>query len=84
MDPMILILIFGGGAVVVLLVVGVVITARSERSLVEERLGRYLEEEQVKGKKAEQSYSRWRTGSTAGSRNPPGVGELPESWPVRI
>jgi tight adherence protein B len=53
MDPMLLILIFGAGAVVVLLVIGIVVTARSERSLVEERLGRYLEEEQVKGKKAE-------------------------------
>ena len=42
MDPMLLILIFGGGAAVILLVIGVVVTARSERSLVEERLGRYL------------------------------------------
>ncbi len=55
MDPMLLILILGGGAVVVLLVVGIVVTARSERSLVEERLGRYLEEEQVKEKKAEKA-----------------------------
>jgi tight adherence protein B len=42
---MLMILLFGGGAVVVLLVMGVVVTARSERSLVEERLGRYLEDE---------------------------------------
>jgi tight adherence protein B len=55
MDPMLLILIFGAGAVVVLLVIGIVVTARSERSLVDERLGRYLEEEQVKGKKAERA-----------------------------
>ena len=40
MDPMLLILIFGAGAVVVLLVIGIVVTARSERSLVDERLGR--------------------------------------------
>jgi tight adherence protein B len=55
MEPMLLILIFGGGAVVVLLVIGIVITARSERSLVEERLGRYLEEDQIKEKKAEKA-----------------------------
>ncbi|NTV83434.1 MAG: secretion system protein [Bacteroidales bacterium] len=55
MDPMLLILIFGAGAVVVLLVIGIVVTARSERSLVEERLGRYLEEEQVREKKAGRS-----------------------------
>lgn len=52
MDPMMLILIFGGGAVVILLVVGVVITSRSEHSLVEERLGRYLEDQEIKDKKA--------------------------------
>jgi tight adherence protein B len=45
MDPLLLILIIGGGLAVVLLVVGVVVTARSERSIVEERLGRYLEDE---------------------------------------
>jgi tight adherence protein B len=55
MDPMLLILIFGAGAVVVLLVIGIVVTARSERTLVEERLGRYLEEEQIKEKKAEKT-----------------------------
>lgn len=42
---------------VVLLVVGVVVTARSERSLVEERLGRYLDEQEVKEKKAEKKAS---------------------------
>ena len=55
MDPMLLILIFGGGAVVVLLVIGLVVTARSERSLVDERLGRYLEAEQIKEKKGEKT-----------------------------
>jgi tight adherence protein B len=55
MDPMMLILIGGGAAAVVMLVVGVVITSRSEKSLVEERLGRYLDEEEIKGKKAEKT-----------------------------
>src|SRR5512138_1696003 len=43
MNPMILI----GGAVIllILLIVGVVVSITSDRSLVEERLGRYLEEE---------------------------------------
>lgn len=47
MDIMLLILLLGGALAVVLLVIGFTITARSERSLVEERLGRYLEEEQT-------------------------------------
>lgn len=55
MEPMVLILILGGGVVLVLLVIGIVVTARSERSLVEERLGRYLEEEQIKEKKIEKA-----------------------------
>jgi len=39
------ILVIGGCVVVALLTVGVVVSVRSERSLVEQRLGRYLEEE---------------------------------------
>lgn len=43
MNPMILI---GGGVVIlILLIIGVVVSIASERSLVEERLGRYLEDE---------------------------------------
>jgi len=42
---MLTILIIGSGLVFVLLVVGLVVTASSERSIVEERLGRYLEDE---------------------------------------
>lgn len=45
MDPFILILAVGSGIALFLLLVGVIVTATSERSLVEERLGRYLEEE---------------------------------------
>jgi len=45
MDPMVLILVVGGGFAVILLVIGIVVTATSERSLVEERLGHYLEED---------------------------------------
>lgn len=43
MDP---ILLFGGGVLVLLLlIVGVIVSITSERSLVEERLGRFLEDE---------------------------------------
>jgi tight adherence protein B len=42
-----LILLMGGGLAVILLVVGIAITVTSERSLVEERLGRYIEEEEA-------------------------------------
>ncbi|MBN2548616.1 MAG: type II secretion system F family protein [Anaerolineales bacterium] len=41
-----LILAVGGGLVVVLLVIGIAVTARGERALVEERLGRYLEDQE--------------------------------------
>lgn len=47
MDPLILILVAGGGIALLLLLAGIIITATSERSLVEERLGRYVEEEVV-------------------------------------
>ena len=43
MNPMILLV--GGGVVLILLIVGVIVSIASERSLVEERLGRFLEEE---------------------------------------
>ena len=46
------ILIVGGVLVVLLLIIGVVVTARGERSLVEERLGKYLEEEKRAAKGA--------------------------------
>jgi tight adherence protein B len=53
---MILILIVGGGLAAALLVIGIVISATSERSLVEERLGRYIDEaEAVAAKKGERS-----------------------------
>jgi tight adherence protein B len=44
MDPLMLILVVGGGIAAALLVAGIVVTARSERNLVEERLGRYLDD----------------------------------------
>ena len=40
------ILIFGIGFAMVILIIGVLITVREERSLVEDRLGKYLKEEQ--------------------------------------
>ena len=45
MDPIIMVLIGGGGLAVILLAVGVAFTVTSERSLVEQRLGRYIEDE---------------------------------------
>ncbi len=50
------ILVAGGVLAVIMLIIGVVISAREERSLVEERLGRYIEDE--KDKKAAQSGDR--------------------------
>lgn len=45
MDPYILIIAVGGAVALLMLLVGVVITATSERTLVEQRLGRYLEDD---------------------------------------
>jgi len=45
MDPVMLILFVGGGLALLLFVIGLVVTVTSEKSLVEERLGRYIEEE---------------------------------------
>src|SRR5512142_2486002 len=43
MNP--IILLIGGVILLILLIIGVVVSVTSERSLVEERLGRYLEDE---------------------------------------
>jgi tight adherence protein B len=43
------ILLIGGGIVLVLLIVGVVLTSKSDRTMVEDRLGKYLEEEKPAG-----------------------------------
>lgn len=43
-----LILAVGGGLAVILLIAGVIVTARSERILVEERIGKYFDEEDLK------------------------------------
>lgn len=51
MDPIMLVLIGGGGLAVILLVVGVVSSVTSERSLVDQRLGRYMEDEARAAKK---------------------------------
>lgn len=55
------ILIIGGGIVILLVIVGLIITSRSERGLVEERLGKYLEEEkeEEKGKAATAAVTSW-------------------------
>ena len=45
-----ILILFGGGVLLlILLIVGVVVTVASERSLVEERLGRYLDDEKPQG-----------------------------------
>jgi tight adherence protein B len=45
MDLMLLVLIVSGGLAFMLLVVGLVVSARSERTFIKERLGRYMDEE---------------------------------------
>ena len=76
-DPITLILIFGGGLVVILLVAGIIVTARSERTLVEERLGRYLEDEvEIAAQRAEERASplgEWLNRRMEGSRMADGI-----------
>jgi tight adherence protein B len=49
------ILIIGGGAVFLLLIIGVVVTVLGERTLVEERLGQYVDEEYLQSAEEERS-----------------------------
>jgi len=55
MSPMYLIFIVGGALAIFLMVVGVVVSSSSEHSLVDERLGRYLKEEEAATQKGEKS-----------------------------
>jgi len=56
MDPLTLIVIVGGVAIIVLLIIGVFVSIGSDRSLVEQRLGQYLEDAQTaEERKAERS-----------------------------
>jgi tight adherence protein B len=54
MDP-VTILFIGGGLIILLLIVGLIVSATSKRADLEERLGKYLEEEKPEVKKAEKS-----------------------------
>ncbi len=45
MDLMLMVLIASGGLAFMLLIVGLVVSARSERTFIKERLGRYMDEE---------------------------------------
>ena len=55
MNPTILI---GGGLLIVILIIGIIVSINSERSLVEERLGRFLDEDQKQGESAGEEASR--------------------------
>ena len=48
---MIWILVVGGGLAIILLIVGVIQSTNSERALVEQRLGRYLDEDKAEAEK---------------------------------
>jgi len=54
-----LILIVGGVFALVLLVTGIVVSARSERSLVDERLGQYIDEEIIEGEPDSSVLTDW-------------------------
>jgi tight adherence protein B len=55
------VLIVGGGIALILLIVGIVISSSGEKTLVDERLNKYLEEEQTKdsGKKSKRALTDW-------------------------
>src|SRR4030095_224407 len=50
-----IILIGAGVVIIVLLIIGLVVSISSERSLVEERLGRFLDEDQQRGEAGEEA-----------------------------
>ena len=52
MDLMLLVLIISGGLAFILLIVGLVVSARSERTFIKERIGRYTDEEVQKNAQA--------------------------------
>jgi len=66
-----MILIIGGVIVLILLIVGVIVSVTSDRSLVEERLGRYLEDdrqqaaEEVSGRGAATEWLNRRVASSS-------------------
>lgn len=65
-----LILIGGGVIILILLIVGVIVSITSERSLVEERLGRYLEEDrpsEAEGPSGRSIVTEWLNRRVAGS-----------------
>jgi tight adherence protein B len=49
MDPMMLILMVGGLVAGILLIVGVVVTSRSDKAFIDERLSQYVDDELVEG-----------------------------------
>jgi tight adherence protein B len=55
------VLIVGGGIALILLIVGIVISSSGEKTLVDERLNKYLEEEQTKdsGKESKRALTDW-------------------------
>jgi tight adherence protein B len=60
-----LLLIIGGAVALVVLIIGLVITASEQKELVDERLGRYLEEEEAAAakEKGPGQISEWLTGT---------------------
>ena len=55
---MTLTLIIGGGVIILLLIIGLVVSINSEQSLVEERLGRFLDEGDQRGESAGEEAAR--------------------------
>ncbi len=55
------VLVVGGGIALILLIIGIVISSSGERTLVDERLNKYLEEEQTKdsGKESKRALTDW-------------------------
>ncbi len=68
MEQFTMILIIGGALAVIMLIVGIVVSITSERSLVEERLGRYIETPApVKERQTQAPVTEWLNKQVAGS-----------------
>lgn len=81
MNPVIL--LGGGILLLVLLIVGAVVTVISDRSLVEERLGQFLEDDKPRVEEASRgaAMTDWLNRRVA---NLPGATGSPVSWRARI
>ena len=79
-----LLLIIGGGVVLLALVIGLIVSLRSQKSEVDERIGRFAGDEKQVLKRKNRIMRCSPIGSTVESKGPPSEKESPKTWPGQI